>query len=331
MTDTSTLRFAASRGLQEGMTDYYQILGVSRNASQEEIEKAYKELARKYHPDLHPDDKNAKKKFQEVQAAFDVLHDPQKRRQYDEMGPAFQQFAGAGARRGARGRHAGGMPFDIEDILTQFFRRGTASGFPPEMEEFSVPFGSGRRARNAGRARAGDVEFELRVPLKTAVMGGTVDFALPRPDGSVETVTVKIPAGIEEGKRIRLRGKGGDALGAPGDVLLKVVLEPHPHVTRRGDHLYVQIPLTLREAIEGTKVDVPTPKGVVTLRVPPGTSSGKKLRIRGHGVQAEGRAPGDLFAEVLIVLPPQLDDEVLRLARELDRRYPSTPREPWQW
>lgn len=316
------------------MTDYYQILGVRRNATQEEIEKAYKELARKYHPDLHPDDKDAKKKFQEVQAAFDVLHDPEKRRQYDEMGSFYQQFGGAGGRRGARSRRSGGMPFDLENILSQLFRGGTTTGFPPEMEDFVGTFGreaGGTRARNAGRARSANVEFELRVPFKTAVMGGTVDFALPRADGTFENVSVRIPAGIEEGKRIRLRGKASSGMRPAGDVLLRVVVEPHPHISRRGDHLYVQVPLTLREAIEGTKVDVPTPKGVVTLRVPPGTSSGKKLRVKGHGVQPEGRPPGDLFAEVLIVLPPQLDSGWVRLARELDQRQPFSPREAWQW
>lgn len=316
------------------MTDYYQILGVSRDATQEQIEKAYKELARKYHPDLHPDDKNAKKKFQEVQAAFDVLHDPQKRRQYDEMGPYYQQFSGAGPRRGSRGRRTGGMPFDLEDIFTQIFRGGSGGGFAPDFEEFSTRFegqAAGPRARNAGRTRAADMEFELRVPFKTAVLGGKVDFSLPRSDGTFETISVRIPAGIEEGKRIRLRGKANSGTGPPGDVLLKVAIEPHPHMTRRGDHLYVQVPLTLREAIEGTKVDIPTPKGVVTLRVPPGTSSGKKLRVKGHGVQAEGRPPGDLFAEVLIVLPPQVDADWLRLARELEQRHPYSPRDTWQW
>ena len=165
------------------------------------------------------------------------------------------------------------------------------------------------------------------MPFVTAVLGGEAQLRISRETGRVETINVKIPVGIEDGKKIRLRGQGGSDADEPGDLLIKVHVLPHPYFSRRGDHLDVKVPVTLDEAALGAKVDVPTPKGTISLRVPAGTSSGAKLRVKGHGVAAKGRPPGDLFAEIQIQLPKPLDAESLELIKQLAARAaPTNPR-----
>ncbi len=182
--------------------------------------------------------------------------------------------------------------------------------------------------------RGGDVEAEVEIPFTVAILGGKQALTLNR-GGQSETITVTIPQGIEEGKKIRLRGQGqpGPVPGTdPGDLLVTIRVGSHPFFSRKGDHLYVKLPVTLREAAEGAKVDVPTPQGTVSLRVPPGTSSGAKLRVRGHGVHAKGKSePGDLYAEVQIAMPPQLTEHDLEWIRKLDERHPTSPREKLKW
>jgi curved DNA-binding protein len=315
--------------------DFYHTLGVGRDASQAEIQKAYRNLARKYHPDVNPDDKQAKQKFQEVQEAFDVLNDPKKREMYDRYGSSFQQ-AGAGPGGGPWTFTAG----DAEDIdLSQFFGErfggGREGGFPGGFAEMFQQFGGaaagGRRGRTAVR-RGADIETELEIPFATAVSGGEVRISLHR-NGRAEELKVKIPAGIEEGKKMRLRGQGEEGIGGgpAGDVLITVHVAPHPHFQRRGKDLLVKVPITLGEAAAGTKVDVPTPRGTVSLRVPPGSSSGVKLRARGQGVVPKGESPGDLIAELQIVLPPSLDEASKEYFQEFDRRHPLTPRSELRW
>ena len=317
--------------------DYYHTLSVGRDASQAEIQKSYRDLARKYHPDLNPDDKAAKEKFQEVQEAFDVLNDPKKREMYDRYGSSFQQ-AGAG---GGPWMHSSG---DFEDIdLSQFFGErfgggaGTGAGTGGFAEFFQQFGGAGggpqarTRTRTPGR-RGADLEAELEVPLATAVLGGEAQIVLRR-DGRDETITVKVPPGIGDGQRIRLRGQGqpGAGGGPDGDVFLTIHVAPHPFYQRRGKDLHVRVPITLGEAAGGAKVDVPTPHGTVSLRVPPGSSSGTKLRARGQGVAPKDETPGDLIAELQVVLPPSLDEQEKETLRELDRRHPSNPRSELRW
>lgn len=328
--------------------DYYSVLGVSRNASQSEIQKAYRELARKHHPDRNPDDKDAKKKFQRIQAAFDVLNDPQKREMYDRYGSSFES-AGAGGPRGGAAWGPGGPEGGFqgfEDIdLSQFFGGGGAGGgqggspfgdLGDIFTQFRKP-GRGRRTTAGGTGapprRGADVQSELTVPFNTAILGGEVQFTLQRPTGHAETISVKIPAGIEEGKKIRLRGQGEPSPtgGTSGDLLITIHIAPHPHFHRRGNNLYVRVPVTLPEAIDGARVDVPTPKGTVALRIPAGTSSGSKLRIKGHGVVPKTGEPGDLYAEVFIVLPKQLDDTARQLAEQLAPKYTEDPRADLRW
>lgn len=322
--------------------DYYKTLGVSRNASQEEIEKAYRKLARQYHPDMNPDDKTAQKKFQEVQAAFDVLSDPQKREMYDRYGSSFETMGGAGRRGAAWGGGPGGGfgGFGVEDIdLGDLFggRFGEGPGGPAVdlgdlFGQFARGAGPGGR-RAAGRRRGPDLQSEVEIPFATAVNGGEIQLDIGRAARKRGSVSVKIPAGIEDGKKIRLRGQGetSSAGGEAGDLLLVVRVAPHPCFQRRGSHLHVTLPVTLSEAVLGAKVDVPTPRGTVALKIPPGTSSGAKLRVKGHGVAPENGPAGDLFAEVQIVLPPNIDESSREMIRRLDEQYSGNPRANLRW
>lgn len=315
-------------------TDYYTTLGVSRSASQDEIQKAYRKLARQYHPDKNPDDANAKKKFQEVQSAFEVLSDEEKRKRYDQFGADFESVgAGRGYGGGPQWRYTTSSgpqtyPFDINDL----FGRGGGEepgggGFADLFRQFG-----GARARRASRAtRGNDLRHELTVPFATSVLGGEAALMVQRHDGNVESIKVKIPAGIEDGKKIRLRGQGepGEGNGPAGDILLTIHVSPHPQFRRVGNRLEVRVPVTLTEAAQGAKVDVPTPQGTITLTVPPNTSSGKKLRVKGQGIKSN--PPGDLFAEIQIVLPENLSAADRQTLAEVSGRYPQNPRSELRW
>jgi DnaJ-class molecular chaperone len=211
-----------------------------------------------------------------------------------------------------------GNPFG--DIFTQFRQAGS------------------RQRRGGSRqqaARGGDVAAELEIPFATAVLGGQTQISVRRQDGRVDTLNVKIPPGIDEGKKIRLRGQG-EAVpgGTAGDILITIHVAPHPWFTRHGNNLEVRVPVTLAEAALGAKVDVPTPKGTISLRIPPGSSSGKRLRIKGHGVTPKSGEPGDLFAHLEIVLPT-LDQRAGELIKELDEHLesvaPQRPRRDLKW
>ncbi len=315
--------------------DYYKTLGVAKNASQADIQKAYRDLARKHHPDMNPDKPGAVKKFQEIQAAFDVLNSPEKREMYDRYGSSFETM-GQGAPHGPNWGAGPGGGFQAEDIdFGQFFGDRFGEGGGGLGEIFShIRKAAGRGGGGgASKRRGGDVAAEVTIPFATAVSGGDVQLSLGRESGQAETIVVKIPPGIEEGKKMRLRGKGEPASGrgTAGDLMLTVHVAPHPFFARRGNDLLVRLPITLGEAVAGASVDVPTPRGTVSLRVPPGTSSGKKLRIKGHGVAPKNGAKGDLLAEVLIVLPANLTDADRETIRQIDTRCPSNPRQALRW
>jgi DnaJ-class molecular chaperone len=326
--------------------DYYEVLGVGRNASADEIKKAYRKLARKHHPDVNPGDKTAEAKFKETQQAYDILSDAEKRSLYDRFGKAaFEGMAASGPRSGATEWTAhqagpGGFTFDF----SEFFGHpgGAAPGAAPEAAEevhgggggiFEELLGRVRGGRRAAAPRHGrHLDANLTIPFLTAVQGGKTTIELVR-DHHHEKLDVPIPPGIESGKKLRLRGKGeaGEHGTPPGDLTVTVTVQPHPYFTRDGQNLQVEVPITVTEAVLGAKVDVPTLDGMKSLTVPPGSSSGRKLRLRGQGVPASGsgaaRKPeGDLFVVLKIVVPSTTDETSQRLIREFAERNPQNPR-----
>lgn len=314
--------------------DYYKTLGVRRGSTQDEIQKAYLELARKYHPDMNPDDKTAKTKFQEVQAAFDVLSDTEKREMYDRYGSSFETM-GPGGPTGSTTWGAGpggfqGEAFDFGEIFGQGVGQQPRGGFGNIFEQFRRAGGQGGPKRTQ---RGADLKHELQIPFNTAVMGGEAQITLQRATGKTETIAVKIPQGIADGKKIRVRGQGepGPRGSTAGDILLTIRVAPHPYFQRRGNHLHIKVPVTIAEAASGAKIDVPTPSGTVALSVPAGCSSGMKLRIKGHGVSPKSGPPGDLLAEIQVTLPKDLSDADRKLLDEVGRRYPENPRDKLQW
>ncbi|MCH2181286.1 MAG: J domain-containing protein [Mariniblastus sp.] len=295
--------------------DYYKELGVSRSATEEEIQKAYRKLARKYHPDLHADKsekekEEAKQKFQQIQHAYDVLNDAEKRKMYDQFGANFEQMGAAG-----NPFQGGGAPFGQMDVdFSQIFGgAGGQQGSPGGFEEILRQFSSGGQGGHQSRRQAPqpvsgqNMEYEITVPFHVAVLGGEHVVSLRKQDGTTDSITVKIPAGIESGKKIRLRGQGqpGAHGGSSGDLLIKVNVTQHPVFKRQGLNLSVELPVTVVEAVDGAKIDLPTPHGTVTVTVPSGTSSGKLLRLKGMGIKTD-RAAGDLLAEVQIHIPSQI-------------------------
>jgi DnaJ-class molecular chaperone len=315
--------------------DHYATLGVSRNASPEEIQKAYRKLARKYHPDMNPDDATAKKKFQEVQSAFEVLSDPEKRQRYDQFGSDFESVGAGGPRTWRYTTSTGPQtyPFDVNDLGDLFGGGAGVEGgsFADLFKQFSRG-GRARRTQGAA-ARGNDLRHELTIPFNTAVQGGESALMVQRHDGKVETIRVKIPAGIDDGKKIRLRGQGEPGAGGapPGDILLTIHVSPHPFFRRTGNRLDVRVPVTLAEAVMGATIDVPTPQGTISLKMPPNTSSGKRLRIKGHGVRPANGPAGDLFAEIQIVLPENLSDDERRQLAEISNRHTQRPRAELRW
>jgi DnaJ-class molecular chaperone len=329
--------------------DYYQTLGVARGASADEIQKAYRKLARKYHPDLNPDDKVAQKKFKEVQQAYDTLSDEKKRKLYDQFGPAFEQMGAGGPGPQWSGQVPPGFGgFDFGGGGGGYSGGGSGQPLPPELEELlrqftggggaTFDFGGGTATRRRGRRRpaepGADVRHEVEVPFRTAVTGGEVSLRVQRPGSgqSPETITVKIPAGIDSGQTIRLRGQGEPSRndGPPGDLLITVRVAPHASFRRDGVDLIVKVPVTIAEAALGGKVDVPTPHGTITLKVPPGTTSGTRLRAKGQGIQKSGQT-GDLYAEIVIAIPREIDTASAELIRQLDNRLKQDPRAELTW
>lgn len=301
-------------------SDYYETLGVAKTASEDEIKKAYRGLARKYHPDRNPGDKQAETRFKEIQDAYDVLSDKAKRAQYDQFGFAGPQPGPGGGPGGTTFHWGGGFPGaqgvdpdQAQDILSQLFGMG---GMP--MGSDAMP--GSRRARG-GRRRAAPPEpatSEVNVPFLTAALGGTLSLAL---DG--HHIDVRIPPGVESGNTLRLHGQG------PGgaDLHLKLKIEAHPFFRREGNDVIVTAPLSLSEAVLGCKIDVPTLDGTkLTVKVPPGTTSGARLRLRGKGIKG-----GEQYIEIKVVVPAPKDEHSRELIEEFARLNPQTPRSgpPW--
>lgn len=315
-----------------GSRDFYEVLGVSRTADQGEIQRAYRKLARAYHPDVNKDP-GAEERFKEIAEAYNVLSDPEQRRRYDAFGPDFRQVpedvdpdewarsrsyagAGAGAGRGRAGRgggrrvnfdFGGGDGIDLDDLLGGMF---------------------GGAGRGWGPMPGADQEAEIELSIEDAFTGGQRSVTLDGPGGR-RTLDVRIPPGVTDGQRIRLAGQGGRGDGSrPGDLYLIVRLAPHPRYRAEGRDLYVDLPLSPWEAALGASVALDTPGGEAKLKVPPGTSSGRRLRLRGRGLPNPRGRPGDLFAEARVVVPRTLSDEERRLFSELAAASDFDPRRP---
>ncbi len=364
------------------MKDYYQILGVGRNATLAEIKKTYRKLARKYHPDLNPGDKAAEQRFKEINEAYEVLKEPEKRKQYDTFGTAGPGFAGGGR---------GGSNFEGFDFTTP-----GSSTFSDIFETIfggmGAPAGASSRARHPERGE--DLHYSMNLSFLDAARGietpiqvthreacaacaaqgvdpassrsvcptckgkgriqkqtGFMKFGSPCPqcggsgslpgapcracggDGRVEKTVrlrVKIPAGVDNDSKVRIGGKGnaGRFGGGPGDLIISITVTPHPLFRRFGANLELPLPVTFGEAALGAKVDVPTLDGTAQVKIPPGTASGQKLRLKGKGVvNPKTHQPGDMIVEVRIVPPPTKDLKVRELLREIERIAPYDPRQ----
>ena len=297
--------------------DFYEVLGVPRSASQDEIRKAYKKLARKFHPDVKPADPDAEKKFSEITEAYDILSDEEKRKNFDQFGHGFHGGGGGGGNpfQGFGGGSGGGAAFDLDDLLGGMFGGGGRGG--------------GRRAQPRAQKGA-DAKADITIPFTMAVEGG--DYSRNVQQGSKsERLSIKIPAGIDDGQTIRLAGQGGPGVGggAPGDLLVTIQIAAHPWFRRDGSNLLVDVPLTPSEAALGAKIDVPTlTEGLVVLSVPPGTSSGARLRLRGKGVRNPKTGDrGDQFVVLKIVLPKELSEEARSLYQQLSELPTTDPRD----
>jgi DnaJ-class molecular chaperone len=324
--------------------DYYEVLGVARDATADQIKKAYRGLARKNHPDVNPGDKAAEARFKEAQEAYDVLSDTEKRALYDRYGKAGFQGAGSyGPRTGAwdyRTSQGGGesINFDFSDLFGAGGPGGmTAEGEPTGGGSLFEDLigrvrgaGGGGRARRSGPRPAPATEAELTIPFLVAVQGGTTSIELSRADGRHESLDVKIPAGTDTGAKLRLKGRGESAAAGspPGDLIIHVKVQPHPYFKREGRDLSVEVPLTVPEAVLGARIEVPTLDGSKTLTIPAGTSSGQKLRLKGQGVPAAGNKPaGDLYVVPKIQVPKQIDDDSRALMEQFSQRNPARPRD----
>ncbi len=301
--------------------DFYEVLGVPRSSSQDEIQRAYRKLARTYHPDVNSDP-GAEDRFKEISEAYDVLSDPETRRRYDDFGPDFRQVppdmdaetwarirAGAGAGGpGPGGPGPGG-----------FGQGGFGQGgFGPGGINIEDLLGGLFGGRGFGPIRGADTEAELELTVEEAFQGGRRSVTLEGPNGR-RTFEVKIPAGVTNGQRIRLAGQGGQGSeGAPnGDLYFVVRIAPHPRYRVDGRDLYVDLPLSPWEAALGTSVAVETPGGEMKVKVPAGTSSGKRLRLRHRGLPHPRGNAGHLYAEIRIMVPAKLTDEERRLFEQL--------------
>lgn len=302
----------------------YNILGVSRNATEDEIRKAYKKLARENHPDVKPDDKSAAERFRQVQDAYSVLGDEKKRKQYDQFGTTFRDGAGT------QSWNTGTGPIDLGDIFGGQF--GGGGGASIDLGDlFGGAFGGGGRQRRAARpAKGQDVKTEITVPFHVAAEGGNHELTVSN-DGKTERLTAKIPAGVASGSVIRLSGQGhpGRHGGPAGDLLVTITVAAHPYFRRDGNNVLIDVPVTVSEATLGAKIDVPTmSEGSVVVTIPPGASSGTKLRLREKGfpIQKTGKR-GDQFVVVKVAVPDQLSDRARELFEELAEATPLSPRE----
>jgi len=328
--------------------DYYDVLGIKRDATDDQIKSAYRKLAKRFHPDRNKGEKNAESRFKEVQEAYEVLSDKAKREQYDQFGHAgvgasgpegVQWHGGPGDRytrvyTSGRGAGAEGIEFDLNDLEGLF---GGGGGMGGIFERFR------RQGRGEPRGRRGawasdrgqDVEHEVTLDFLQAIHGTMLNLRVSGADSSAETINVRIPPGVEQGQRVRVRGKGqpGSGGGQRGDLYIVCHISPHPFFKRIGGDIYIDVPISVTEACLGAKVEMPTIDGVtVVMSVPPGTASGKKVRLKGKGVvDPKTKQRGDQYAVIRIVPPPVLDERQRSLLKDFEATAPFNPRQHVEW
>jgi molecular chaperone DnaJ len=315
--------------------DFYAVLGLSPGATAADVKKAYRKLARTHHPDANRGDAAAERRFKEIGEAYAVLSDPEQRQQYD----AIRSMARGGARFTAGGGPSAGQGAGFEDLLGNLFGAGGAGpGGPgtgrvrytnapgartgpeaPIFEDMLNGLFTGQQAPGAGPgmgfraprgpAKGADLSAQTRLTFRQAMEGALLSLRVDDPEAGTRTITARIPAGVREGQKVRLRGKGRPSLtgGEPGDLVVQVTVEPHPIFTIDGTDIRLNVPITFPEAVFGTEIEVPTPDGGrVRLKVPPGTPAGRTLRARGRGV-ATTKQTGDLLVTLQVAVPQRLD------------------------
>jgi curved DNA-binding protein len=329
--------------------DYYDILGVPRTASADDIKKAHRKLVRKFHPDVNKNNPAATEKFKEAQTAYDVLSDPAKRQNYDQFGhagvdgmggapgsggdpfDAFRRAQGArkrGAQRGPAWQPNPGMGAEDFDIGGG----GGAGNFSDMFEQLFGAKGKAGAAGGGGRQapqRGADIEHPVTLTFEQAARGTTLPLQIES-EGRIETIEIKIPPGVNDGGKIRVRGRGQKSAGEPGDLYIKVSISPHRYFRRDGLDIYLDLPLSMYEAALGTKVQVPTLDGSVTMTIPPGTGGGAKLRIKGQGIE-RGAEKGDQFVEIRVAVPKGLEPDDRAVIEKLAAKYPLAPRADLNW
>jgi DnaJ-class molecular chaperone len=341
--------------------DYYEVLGVSRNASADEIKKAYRKLARKYHPDVNKSDASAEAKFKEVQEAYDVLSEDKKRQAYNQFGHAgvnSAHAAEAAAAAAKAGHGKGGFRYstqtpgggtvdfgdvDLGDLFESFMggrgrgggARRTGGGGARSRGPAAGWGGFGGVEEEAGAATGADITYPVNISFEQAIRGTNVEVRLNSPDRSIdETISVKIPPGVDEGSKVRVRGKGQPGHGGRGDLIIVTHVQPHAYFRREGNDILLDLPISAGEAANGATVSVPTLEGRVDLRIPAGITSGKRLRIRERGVpqrDGAGGGRGDQYCRILVQLPADLTPAEKEQLAAIDRSHSFDPRRDANW
>ncbi|MBT3351492.1 MAG: DnaJ domain-containing protein [Nitrospinaceae bacterium] len=307
--------------------DYYEVFGVQQNASDDEIKRVFKKLARKYHPDVNPGDNKAEERFKEISEAYAVLSDPEKRRKYDAMG--HNAFAG-GSPWGARG-----APQNVEDILREF---GVGDVFGGMFGGAGRGGGGGfwGSPRPQGPQKGNDVNYTMEIGFDDSLRGMNSTITVPKVEvlngamhRGTERIQVKVPPGVSNGSKIRLAKKGEPSPngGPGGDLFIITRVRPHEFLERKGDNLHLDLPVSISEALLGTRIEIHTYEGTTKMTIPPCTQSGQTFRLSGKGApHLKGSGKGDLYVTARVQIPKHLDEESKELIREFERKNPSSPR-----